>query len=170
MDMDQLLIIVLSAAILFAFVNLYRFLRSKQKEEAKRSLRKLYYPLHSILAKKNKCVLSLKNDPRKKFEKFAIEYYRIFLELQNRYLENKMYESSGLARAFDHLMEENGIGAGSENRPHSLPEEVIRNVALFELTYQVDEEGFSQLERNMQALEEVIESDISKLTKRALPR
>jgi len=62
-DIDQLLIIVLAATILIAFVNLYKFWRRKQKEEANRRLRKLYYPLHSILAKKNRCILSLITAP-----------------------------------------------------------------------------------------------------------
>ena len=63
-------------------------------------------------------------------------------------------------------MQENGMETCNEN----LPDEVIQNVALFELHYQVDEEGLSQLERNMQVVEKVVDSDISKMAKRALSK
>ena len=166
MDINQIFIIILIVAIIFAFVNLYTFWRDRQKSEAKKQFKNLYYPLHSIIAKKNKYVVSLKKHSDEEFEKFAIEYYKYFLELRNRYLENKICESSKLAKAFYVLTHAHGMEAYSDTTQSSLPEEVIRNLALFELKYQVDENGLSQLERNLQEVEDVIESDVSKMTKR----
>lgn len=165
MDTDQIIVVGLIAAIILAFVNLYTFWKNRQKSEAKKQLKNLYYPLHSIVAKKNKYVLPLKKHSDKEFEKFAIDYYKYFLELRNRYLENKICESSKLARAFDVLTHEQGMEAYSDNEQSYLPEEVIKNLALFELKYKVDEDGLSQIERNLQVIEEVIESDVSKMTK-----
>ncbi len=158
--------IVLIAAIILAFVNLYTFWRKRQKCEANKQLKNLYYSLHSIVAKKNKYVSSLKENPDETFEKFAIEYYKYFLELRNRYLENKICESSKLAGAFDELTHAHGMEPYSDNKQSYLPEEVIRNLALFELSYKVDEDGLCQLERNLQAVEDAIESDIVKMTKK----
>jgi len=166
MDINQILFIALIAAIVLAFLNLYSFWRNRQKSDAKKQLKNLYYPLHSIIAKKNKYVMSLNKDSEEAFEKFAIEYYKIFLELRNRYLENRICETPKLARAFNVLLHRHGMEAYSEQKQSYLPEEIIRNLALFELDYQVDENGLSQLERNLQAVEEVIESDVSKMTKR----
>ncbi len=166
MDIDQVVVIALVVAILLALVNLYTFWRNHQKSDARKRLKNLYYPLHSIIAKKNKYVASLQKHSDEEFEKFAIEYYKYFLELQNRYLENKICESPKLARAFNLLIQKHGIEAYSDNKPSHLPKEVIRNQALFELKYQVDDDGSSLLERNLQKVEEVIESDVSKMTKR----
>lgn len=166
MDINQLFIIVLIIAIVLAFINLYLFWKDRRKREAKNQLKNLYYPLHSIIAKKNKYVLSLKKHSDEEFEKFAIEYYKYFLELRNKYLENKICESPKLARAFYLLTHEHGMEAYSDNKQSYLPEEVIRNLALFELKYQVDGDGLSQLERNLQIVEDIIESDVSKMTKR----
>lgn len=163
MDIDQIVVIALVVAIILAFINLYTFWKDRQKSDAKKRLKNLYYPLHSIIAKKNKYVASLQKHSD---EEFAIEYYKYFLELQNRYLENKICESPKLARAFNLLIHKHGMEAYSDNKPSHLPEEVIRNQALFELKYQVDEDGLSQLERNLNAVEEVIEYDVSKMTKR----
>lgn len=166
MDIDQIVVIALVVAIILAFVNLYTFWRDRQKSEAQKRLKGLYYSLHTIIAKKNKYVIPLKKHSDEEFEKFAIEYYKIFLELRNRYLENKICESPELASAFNLLIHKHGMEAYGDNKQSYLPEEVIRNLALFELKYQVDEDGLSQLERNLQAVEEVIEYDISKMTKR----
>ncbi len=166
MDIDQIVVIVLVVAIILAFVNLYTFWRDRQKSEADKQLKNLYYPLHSIIAKKNKYVASLPKHSDEEFEKFAIEYYKYFLELQDRYLENKICESPKLARAFNLLMHKHEMEACSDNKSSYLPAEVIRNQALFELKYQVDKDELSQLERNLQAVEEVIEYDVTKLTKR----
>ena len=166
MDIDQIVVIALVVAIIVAFINLYTFWRDRQKSEAEKQLKNLYYPLHSIIAKKNKYVIILKKDSDEEFEKFAIEYYKYFLELQNSYLENKICESSKLARAFNLLIHKHGMEACSDNEPSYLPEEVIKNLALFELKYQVDKDGLSQLERNLQTVEDVIEYDVSKMTKR----
>jgi len=166
MDINQILFIALIAAIVLAFLNLYSFWRKRQKSDAKKQLKNLYYPLHSIIAKKNKYVMTLNKESKEAFEKFAIEYYQIFLELRNQYLEHRICETPKLARTFNVLLHRHGMeGHGDHKQPY-LPEEVIKNLALFELNYQVDEDGLSQLERNLQAVEEVIESDVSKMTKR----
>ena len=166
MDINQILFIVLIAAIVLAFLNLYSFWRKRQKSDAKKQLKNLYYPLHSIIAKKNKYVMTLNKESKEAFEKFAIEYYQIFLELRNQYLEHRICETPKLARTFNVLLHRHGMEGHGDNRQPYLPEEVIKNLALFELNYQVDEDGLSQLERNLQAVEEVIESDVSKMTKR----
>ena len=166
MNIDQIVVTVLVVAIILAFMNLYASWRDQQKSEAGKQLKNLYYPLHSIIAKKNKYVASIHKHSDEEFEKFATEYYKYFLELQNRYLENKIYESPKLARAFSLLIHKHGMEAYSDNEPSHLPEEVIKNLALFELKYQVDDDGLSLLERNLQKAEEVIESDVSKMIKR----
>ena len=165
MDTDQIIVAALIAAIILACANLYAFWKDRQKSEARKQLKSLYYPLHSIIAKKNKYIIPLKKHSDEEFEKFAIDYYKYFLELRNRYLENKICESYKLARAFDVLTHEQGMEAYSDNKQSYLPEEVIKNLALFELRYKVDEDGLSQIERNLQVIEEVIESDVSKMTK-----
>ena len=44
----------------------------------------------------------------------------------------------------------------------SSEEELIKNIALFELKHKVDEDGLSELERNIEKVIEVINDDISK--------
>ena len=166
MDLNQILFIILIAAIVLAFLNLYSFWRKHQKSDAKKQLKNLYYPLHSIIAKKNKYVMTLDKDTEEAFEKFAIEYYKIFLELRNQYLEHRICETPKLARAFNVLLHRHGMEAYGDQKQSYLAEEVIKNLALFELNYQVDEDGLSQLERNLQVVEKVIESDVSKMIKR----
>ena len=168
MSIEDILIFVLLIAIILASINLYTYWKKRKNDEAKKRLSRLYYPLHSILAKKNKYVLPLKTAPHESFETFAIEYYKIFLELQKRYLDNQICETGRLSTAFTALMESNGMEICNDNRESHLPDEVIRNLALFELKYRVDEDGLSQIERNMQAVEEAVESDISKMVKRGL--
>ncbi|MEA3456368.1 MAG: hypothetical protein U9R26_07650 [Campylobacterota bacterium] len=166
MGIDQIVLIVLIAALLLASVNLYTFWSKRQSLEAKKRLKNLYYPLHSIIAKKNKYVIPLKKSSDDKFEEFAVEYYRYFLELRNRYLENKICESPKLAKAFGVLTEMHGLEAYDHNKQSYLPEDVTKHLALSELSHQIDKDGLSKLERNLQAVENIIESEVSRMTKR----
>jgi len=165
MDWDLVLIVLLSMAIFIAVINLYDYWVKLRKAEIKKRLSNLYYPLHSILAKKNKYVMPLKNDPDVSFDKFAAAYYEIFLELKNRYLDHKLYESSRLSTAFGLLLDDHSVDLCEENRDPHLPKEVVESLGLFELNYQVDDDGLSQIERNMEKVEEVIERDISRMVK-----
>jgi len=165
MDGELILIVLLSIAILAAVINLYEYWVKLRKAEVKKRLSNLYYPLHAILVKKNKYVLPLKSDPRIPFDRFAAAYYEIFLELKHRYLDHKLYESARLAAAFELLLEEHDAELCQEHREPHLPREVVENLGRFELRYRVDDRGLSQIERNMQRVEETIEKDISKMVK-----
>ena len=163
MDTNQMLTVLLLIALAIAFINLYTFWRGNVRSEAKKRLNNLYYPLHSIIASKNKYVDSIENHTD---EKFAIEYYKFFLELRKRYVEDKNYASPKLRKIFLILLKEHNTREFEECRLSPLPEEVIRNLALFEHKYKVDKDGLSQLQRNLKKAEEIIIKDMFKMRKR----
>ncbi len=161
-DTNEIIIVVTSIALIVALINLYSFWKNRKKKEAEKRLKNLYYPLHSILTKKNKYINKQTDEA---FEKFAIEYYRFFLELQGRYLENEICASNKLKKAFLFSMHKHGMESYFDYEQSALPEEVIKNLALFELQYEVDEDGLSELERNLERIEKIVTVDMSKMMK-----
>ena len=167
MNSTKLLIAVLSVALLLALINLYTFWKKRRKEEAKKRLKYLYFPLHGIIAKKNKYVMPMKEDPDQSFQDFATEYYKTFLELREIYLKNKIYESKKLGKAFSTLIQNHDqvTKMYQDYGESDLPKDLITNHAFIELKHQVDGSGLSELERDMNKVEKIVLAEIAKMTK-----
>ena len=164
MDINILGVGAVIGATVVAGTNLYIFNKNRKRDELKERLKNLYYPLYAMIAKKKKYFAFLKMRPDEEFEKFAVEYYKFFLELRDLYLDNKIYESLELRRAFHISVHNHKLESNVYYKESSSEEELIKNTALFELKHKIDEDGLSELERNMEKIIEVINDDISKLS------
>ncbi len=162
MDINILGIGAVIGATVVAGTNLYIFQQNHKRDESKERLKNLYYPLYAMIEKKKKHLGFLKIRPKEEFEKFAVEYYKFFLELRDLYLDNKIYESLELRIAFHLLVYNHELESNVYYKESSSEEELIKNIALFELKHKVDEDGLSELERNIEKIIEVINDDISK--------
>lgn len=124
--------------------------------------------MYSLIAKKDKYLAFLKpnnEEDTEAFKRFAVEYYHFFLELRDIYYDNKIYESIALREAF-HTLLHNHEMESSNYRDFArikTEEDLIKNVALFELKHKVVD-GFSEFERNLENVIRVIYSDLEKLS------
>lgn len=169
MDINIIGIGAIIGATVVAGTNLFIFQQNRKRDEKKERLKNLYNPMYSLISKKDKYFAFLKSydvESTEEFEKFAVEFYHYFLELRDIYFDNKIYESMELRGAFHKLLHNHE----SESRNYRnilktrTEENLIKNVALFELKHQVDQNGMSELERNLDNVIEVIRRDINKLS------
>ena len=161
MDWEKIALLLIGGIVGF-IVNVV-LLKVKNKDEyRKERLKNLYFPLYAIIVKKYKIVQLMKHHFSQNFEGFAVAYYNFFLELRDIYLENKIYESIELRQAFHPLLNSHEIESLNYSK-WSSEENLIKDLALFELKHNVDEDDFSELERNMERVIETIHDDISKL-------
>lgn len=163
MDINAIGIGAIIGATVVAGTNLLIFHLNRKKDETKERLKNLYYPLYASIAKKDKHLAFLKTCQEEGFEKFAVEFYKFFLELRDIYLDNKIYESMQLREAFRVLIHNHEMESNNYCRDSSTSEELIKNLALFELKHKVGEDELSEIERNIQKIIEVIQSDIAKM-------
>ena len=161
MDWDKVALLLLGGILGF-MVNVV-LMRVKNKDEfRKERLKNLYYPLNAIIEKRYKSVRLMKHHFAKDFESFAVAYYKFFLDLRDTYLDNKIYEPKELRASFYlldsyHRKEELNFTKWTSNE-----DDLLKNLALFELNHQRDNDEVSEIERNVQKLIEVIRSDIKK--------
>lgn len=164
MDINTIGVGAILGATVVAGTNLLIFHLNRKKDETKERLKNLYYPLYASIAKKDKYLAFLKTCQEEEFEKFAVEFYKFFLELRDIYLDNKIYESMQLREAFRVLIHNHEMESNNYCRDSSTSEELIKNLALFELAkHKVGEDELSEIERNIQKIIEVIQSDIAKM-------
>ena len=158
MDWQKIALLLLGGIVGF-LVNVF-LMRVKNKDEfRKERLKNLYYPLNAIIEKKYKTVRLMKHHFSQDFESFAVAYYNFFLELRDTYLDNKIYESKELRHAFHSLLHHHEIESLNYSK-WSTDENRIKDLALFELKHQVDENELSEHERNLQVVIDVICKDI----------
>jgi hypothetical protein len=161
-DINSIGIGAILGAIIVVSVNLYLNSKSLSYDIAKEQLQNLYNPLNAFI-ENNKIyleVLKMKDDD---FEKFAIEYFKFFLKLRDLYLNNEVYASSELKAIFNTLnvnLKTEFYNYSSYKNNSLLKEEVYNQIALFELKHQIDENGYSEIERHLNKFIEVLDNDI----------
>jgi len=163
MDWQKIALLLLGGIVGF-LVNVF-LIRVKNKDEfRKERLKNLYYPLNAIIEKKYKTVRLMKGHSSYDFDSFSEAYYTFFLELRDAYLDNKFYESPKLRRAFNSLLHNheseslNYYGRNSDKRI------AFQALSRFELEHKLDNEGLSEIERNLQKVIDIIQEDILKLS------
>ncbi|MDD2451246.1 hypothetical protein [Sulfurovum sp.] len=140
-------------------------MRVKNKDEfRKERLKNLYYPLQAIIDKRYKTVRLMKHHFSKDFESFAIAYYKFFLALRDTYLDNRVYASMELVGAFNRVLHNHEMESLNYSHRISNEDELLKRLALFELKHKINEDGLSEMERNLEKVLEVIYTDIEKLS------
>ncbi len=162
--MDMITGSIIGASIV-ATVNLGIFQLNRYKDEKKERLRSLYYPLQAIIDKKYKTVRLMKRHFSQNFESFSIAYYKFFLELRDIYLDNRVYATRELNIAFHKILHNHSIESLNYTEWTSNEDDLLKELAKFELKHQLDEDEMSELERNLENVIDVIRVDISKLNK-----
>lgn len=160
--MDMITGSIIGATIVAA-VNLAIFQLNRHKDEKKERLKSLYYPLQAVIDKKYKTVRLMKGRFSDDFESFALAYYKFFLELRDVYLDNRVYESKELRWAFHGIHHHHEIESLNYRKWTCNEEDSLKNLALFELKHQLDNDEMSELERNLEKVISVIRTDIKKL-------
>lgn len=161
MDWEKITLLLVGGIVGF-LVNV-GLMRLKNKDEfRKEQLKNLYYPLNAAIEKKYKTLRLMKSHFSQDFESFSLAYYQFFLALRDIYLDNRVYESKELRAAFHlldsyHRKEELNFTKWSASE-----DDILKNLALFELKHQIDEDDLSEIERNIEKVIEVIKNDISK--------
>lgn len=141
-------------AVLFsAGMAYYIYSRNRRYDKAKEKLKNLYNPLNALIEKRSKYLAFLNIRDRSRYE---IEYYNFFLELRDIYLENSMYGTVKLRMAFHtlrhaHEMEYNLVDKGNFSE-----EEMIKQIANFELNHRFSQDENSEFERKMEELIRII--------------
>ena len=161
--MDMITGSIIGASIVAA-VNLGIFQLNRYKDEKKERLQNLYYPLQAIIDKKYKTVQLMKRHFSQDFESFSVAYYKFFLELRDTYLDNRVYATKELNIAFHKILHNHEIESLNYSDWTSNADDLLKDLALFELKHQKNDEDMSELERNVEKVIEMINKDISKLS------
>lgn len=163
MDWEKLVLLLIGGIVGF-LVNVV-LMRVKNKDEfRKERLKNLYYPLNAVIEKRYKTVRLMKGHFSNDFESFAVAYYKFFLSLRDIYLNNRVYESKELRAAFHLLDSYHRKEELNFTKWTSSEDEVMKELAKFELKHQIDENDLSEIERNLEKVIEVIHKDIEKLS------
>ncbi len=163
MDWEKIALLLIGGVIGF-FVNVI-LIKVKNKDEfRKERLKNLYYPLQAIIEKRYKTVLRMKGHFSQDFESFAIAYYKFFLDLRDIYLDNKVYATKELNIAFHKILHNHVIEYLNYTKWTSNEDELLEELAKFELKHQLDNDEMSEIERNLENVIDVIYRDINKLS------
>jgi len=161
MDINLIGVGAISGAIIVTSVNIWLHQKNIYYDRAKQQLEKLYNPLNALISKKKKYLVFLKKNENN-FEQFAIEYYNFFLDVRDIYLTNEIYGSLNLRVAF-HTLEHNyqlEFSNYSNFAKLETKQEIYKQVALFELKHQLDEDGLSEIEHKMEKFIDVVREDM----------
>lgn len=144
-------------AVLFsAGMAYYIYSRNRRYDQAKEKLKNLYNPLNALIEKRSKYLDFLSTRDRSRYE---IEYYQFFLELRDIYLAQASYGTHKLGITFHSLLHTHEMEYSNADNDNASEEEMIKQIAHFELNYKVDQGGDSEFERKMERLIRTIEEE-----------
>jgi len=150
-------------AVLFSTgIAYYIYSQNRRYDKAKEKLKNLYNPLNALIEKREKYLSFLKDRDRSRYE---IEYYQFFLELRNTYLDHASYSTHKLGVAFQSLRHAHEMEYSNEDNDNLSEEEMIKQIAHFELNYKVDQGGDSEFERKIDELIHIISIEQEHLNK-----
>lgn len=145
-----------------ACVALFIYSKNRRYDITKEKLKNLYNPLNALIEKQEKYLTFLKIRDRNRYE---IEYYKFFLKLRDIYLNHALYGTMKLRMAFHSLRHEHEIEYHNVDTNNLTKEEIIKSIAHFELSHDVDQDDNSEFERKMEELIEIISEEQNKLNK-----
>jgi len=161
MDINTLGIGSLIGSTAVVSMNYYLFHKNYKNEQKKEKLKKLYYPLSAVIAKKSLYLRLLKS---RNFDEFITEYYDFFLKLRDIYLDNKVYSSRELKSTFHTLLNWYEIEYNNYVEDNATEVDTLKSIAKFELTLHRDKDGISEFENKLNEVMDVIIKDIEKLS------
>jgi hypothetical protein len=97
--------------------------------------------------------------------RYEVEYYKFFLKLRDIYLKHALYGTMNLRRAFHSLRHDHEREYHNADKNNSTIEEMIKNIANFELNNKVDKDDNSEFERKMEDLIQIISIEQEHLDK-----
>lgn len=146
-------------ATIVTVTNIILHLQNRKYELSKEQLTKLYNPLNALIKKKHKHLGFLKIK-KNKFEEYAVEKYQFFLELRDIYLEHEVYSSLALHAAFHTLQHNHEMEYYNYSNKCANENEILKYLALFEMTLNIGEDGQSEFEQKLEKLIEVVQNDL----------
>jgi selenocysteine-specific translation elongation factor len=159
MDISVLGIGGIIGATIVVITNIVLHQRNRKYDIAKEQLIHLYNPLNALINKKSKYLAYLKRNT-KKSNQYPVEYYKFFMELQDIYLTNEVYASLDLHAAFHALHHNHEREYHNYSQWNEDEEDILKGIANFELSHQIDENGNSEIERKMNKFIEVLNNDL----------
>ena len=159
MDISVLGIGGIIGAIIVVIVNIILHQRNRKYDLAKEQLINLYNPLNALIKKKYKYLVFLKNNI-KKSDQYPIEYYKFFMEIQDIYLTNEVYASLELSSAFHTLQHNHEMEYHNYSQWNNSEDDILKDIAKFELTNLIDEYGYSEIEQKMDKFIEVLNNNL----------
>lgn len=146
-------------AILFsASLTYYIYSKNRRYDIAKEKLKNLYNPLNALIEKQETYLAFLKMRDK---NRYAIEYYKFFLELRDIYLDHVLYGTMNLKMAFHVLQHAHEIEYHRVDRSDLAKEEMIKSIVNFEFNHKVDKDDNSEFERKMEELIQAIREEQS---------
>ena len=152
----------LIGAVIVVAVNIILHQKNRKYDLTKEQLIHLYNPLNALINKKSKYLAFLKHN-NKKSDQYPIEYYKFFVELQDIYLTNEVYASLDLHTAFHTLHHNHEMEYHNYSQKNESEEDILKDIAEFELSHLVDANDSNELEQNMNKFIEVFNSDLYKI-------
>ena len=159
MDLNAIGIGAIIGAGIVTLTNIILYQKNRRYDLSKEQLTKLYNPLNALIGKKYKYLKFLKGNDDK-FEKFAIEYYQFFIELQEIYLKNEVYASLALSTAFHTLHHNHEMEYRNYSSKPGDEDVILKNLAVFELQHKVNADGQSEFEQKLEAFIRVVKDDL----------
>jgi len=162
----------LVAALLSIVGALYIYTQNRKYDLAKQQLKNLYCKLnmmfeheYSLLEYK---IMRFRDSKKVDNDTLAVELYDFFLRLRKLYLENQLYGSLKLRTAFHHLIHNHKLEIHNAMMTVANQEEkdLILWVAKFEFNHQRNEDGYSELEQELNKIEKIVNEDIYQLIQR----
>jgi len=148
--------------IISATIALIIYYRNRRYDQAKERLKNLYNPLNALIEKRSKYLDFLSIRDRSRYE---IEYYQFFLELRDIYLAQASYGTHKLGITFHSLLHTHEMEYSNADNDNLSENEMIKQIAHFELNYKVDQGGDSEFERKMDELIRIISIEEDYLSK-----
>ena len=162
MSLELIGIGAIIGAIIVTITNIVIFQKNRKYELSKEQLTKLYNPLNSLIEKKYKYLEFLKIN-QDKFEEYAIENYKFFLELRNIYLNNEVYSSLDLHSAFHTLHHNHEMEYYNYSNKYNNEDDILKHLALFHMTNKLDDDEESEFEQKIEKFIEVAQNDLYKI-------
>lgn len=162
-DINLIGIGAITGALVVAGTNLYIFNKNRKNDQVKEQLKNLYNPLNAQIEKKFHYLTFLKmravtGDVQ--FEQFASEYYELFLSLRDIYLENEVFGSLKLQRAYHSLSHYHEVEYYNAYKDNLSEENIIKKVAIFEMQHNPNSDGLSEFEQKLEQFIEIVKEDI----------
>ncbi len=159
MDISVLGIGGIIGATIVVVTNIILHQRNRKYDLAKEQLVHLYNPLNALVEKKSKYLAHLKHNTRKS-DQYPIEYYKFFMELRDIYLNNEVYASLDLHKAFHTLNHNHEMEYHNYSQRNDSEEVILKGIAKFELSHKIDDDGYSEIEQKMNKFIEVLNNDL----------